>query len=382
MYKSLTSNLPPELKPKDFDNEYGFAIVRTYISGITASNICRLSPRVRQLWTDSRGSPSAFDITCFRNTVVQLAMGSSASHHVSVSLHEARQQLCTKKVWKNWTGPALPWLTNDTAKRQEISGITVPIQIAEYLEAEMYSAKQQTILAKRSPETCLTLTQSTNFCNWRDGSRPSTLICQGEPGTGKSVFASVVIDSLQKHVRNKQQDALAYIYIDYAKLEQNTEVGSLLRSILKQLLRAIPFVPEPVSLLYSEVKREGKQPNAMEAETAILQVITTFPGRTFIVLDALDECKDTVSTELLEVLSRVQRNANLSILATSRTDDNIATEFRGTLVSYLPISGAKHDIERFLRSNISRTSSFLRRSASRRTQDTIVQIISESSEGM
>jgi hypothetical protein len=171
-------------------------------------------------------------------------------------------------------------------------------------------------------------------------------------------------------------------YTDPKKHDIDGEVADLLRSILKQLLRAVAYIPQATSTLYRALKESNRQPSAEEAEEHILHVLGTFWARSFVVIDALDEC-NTMSTErLLEVLAAVQKRTELGIMVTSRPNKAIAGIFEGIPVSSLFVSGDKGDIATFLQRKIKQTSPVLKKRVTEEFIGEIVDTISNLSEGM
>ncbi|XPS77209.1 hypothetical protein M3J09_009240 [Ascochyta lentis] len=345
-YDAFSRSLPQGKKPKGFNNATGSAVTVPQASAVLDGiEQVGLDVRHNMMWKLNTPENDGF-----------VRISSRISNFARDANHILRRK----------------------AESQEAASLTLPGIVAEYLDAGTYFTKQKTLFnEKRSPGTCLSYINSEKFSTWRDQPRSSTLICLGEPGVGKSVFFSVAVDHLRKQPTTS---AMAYVYLDYIELKQAQGNGNFLRSILKQLLMTSPIVPEGASSLYSGLKSEGTQPSETEAEKAIAEIAEIAPGKTFILLDALDECHAQISLDLLSALSRLQLNARLSDLITSRFNDNIE---HGLLqVSYMPISGTRNDIECFIKDNMGKVSTFLNRRSSDRVKAKIVSKILETSQGM
>lgn len=173
---------------------------------------------------------------------------------------------------------------------------------------------------------------------------------------------------------------MAYIYFDYAELKQPPPSRVFLCSILKQLLMTSPTVPEGVSSLYNRLILDGTQPSESEAEQGIRDIARITPGKLFILLDALDECPSKSSTGLLSAIARLQQDARISVLITSRFNDSLEPGLVG--LSSLQIFSTQEDIRQFVQENIGKVSLFLYRRASESLKSKIVWKILETSHGM
>ena len=101
----------------------------------------------------------------------------------------------------------------------------------------------------------------------------------------------------------------------------------MLRSLLKQLSVRHMSTPQALDKLYTECAKEGRQPTTVELLAVLKEVIEKFQ-ETFIILDAMDECKDRV--ELLQDIQKLAawKIGNLHILATSRKEKEIEDSFQ------------------------------------------------------
>lgn len=176
------------------------------------------------------------------------------------------------------------------------------------------------------------------------------MLCQGIPGAGKTVLASIVVDQLTTKFRGDEHTGVAYIYFDYREREDHTE--NLLRNLLKQLAQKTLSLPACVSTLYQQ-SMQGIPPS-LEAISQALQGMTDIFSKIFIILDALDEC--TISNDcrmrfLTEILNFHNKSA-ANIFATSRHDTEIANRFKGS--SLIEISAKDEDIQKYLNGNMER----------------------------
>jgi hypothetical protein len=104
---------------------------------------------------------------------------------------------------------------------------------------------------------------------------------------------------------------LAYIYCDFRDQNQQT-TKNIIGAILKQLLRQLPCIPEEIAAIWQK-HHNGKEPLELVTMLEALRNTCKSFNRTFICVDALDECQD--ADRLLESL---QSAPFLRLFATGR----------------------------------------------------------------
>lgn len=99
-----------------------------------------------------------------------------------------------------------------------------------------------------------------------------------------------MIDYLEHRKVTSPNIGLAYMYCDYRDQVQQT-TQNIVGAITKQLLRQLPDLPKEITAAW-EKSCNGKEPLKLaQAIEALSNVCKSF-NRTFICLDALDECRD------------------------------------------------------------------------------------------
>jgi Cdc6-like AAA superfamily ATPase len=234
----------------------------------------------------------------------------------------------------------------------------------------------------RQPGTGQWLIDSADFDKMKSG--PSglnqTLFCRGNPGAGKTILTSVVIDHLTEHFRKTKKTALAYVYCEFA-LQQVQTAEHLLGSLLKQLIQTCPRIPDKIdelTALFKTLKSENRQPNLKEAFQA-LQYTTKTYSTTFIIVDGLDECEPRERKKFLDKVFDLQKSSNASVFATSRYDHEIESRFKHAML--LPISAARGDISLYAKENVGKISRFLAQE-SPEFKEIVVNTISDASDGL
>lgn len=241
-----------------------------------------------------------------------------------------------------------------------------------------YGLQQSDYLKRRQKGTGQWLLDSNEFQDWLSTSG-QTLFCPGIPGTGKTILTSMVIDHLLTRFYSNSDIGIAYIYCNYQRQnEQN--IDNLLASILKQLAESQPSLQDPVRDLYGRHEKRKTRPSYNEISRVLQSVVDTY-SRTFIIVDALDECQaaDGCRTRFLSELFRLRENGLVSILVTSRDLPEISSHFEEKCTRR-EIRATTDDITRYLEGSMESLPSVVQEDKG--LQREIVIGIAESVDGM
>jgi len=161
-----------------------------------------------------------------------------------------------------------------------------------------------------------------------------------------------VIDSLCDQAGG-QNVAVACFYFDFAARQEQSPT-SILGALLKQLVVGLGEVPEEMTRAYEEQKNfiGGRRPRHTDI-VKMLQAASS-KKRTFICIDALDECVPEHRVKLLGSLNQVLQNSPATrIFVTGRPHirPEIGRRLSGRVTS-LPISTKTDDIIRYLHSRL------------------------------
>ena len=166
--------------------------------------------------------------------------------------------------------------------------------------------------------------------------------------TGHDV-SSLVLDRLCDHARG-QGTAVACFYFDFADRKEQP-LTKMLGSLLKQIVGGMGEIPEEILLAFQEQKTVigGRVPRLPDI-VKMLQTITS-SLRTFVCIDALDECAAMHRVKLLDSLKKiVEKSPRTRIFITGRPHIRAEIEKRlagrATSVSLGP---SKNDIVEYLR---------------------------------
>ncbi|KAN0087259.1 hypothetical protein V8E54_000947 [Elaphomyces granulatus] len=212
-----------------------------------------------------------------------------------------------------------------------------------------YAGLQSDTLRKRQAGTGDWFLKSTPFMEWLEGKK-KTLFCPGIPGTGKTMIASIVVDHLKASFPD-DETGHAFLYCIY-KRQETQEVDNLLASLLGQLaLWKKLIIPEAIREWYNKhLKGEKPGLSRNEIRGELCGIIRTY-SRTFIIIDALDECKtDQIRNELLSEIYKLQEGSDVRLMVTFRP--SIEPKPPSSMTK-LEIRAYKEDIEQYLSSRIS-----------------------------
>lgn len=220
----------------------------------------------------------------------------------------------------------------------------------EWLSSADFPAQQWDHMQRREEETGLWFLNAPQFKDWIDGSG-SVLFCPGIPGAGKTMMAAIVVDHLQKTIQTPEI-GVSYLYCSYKRQEQQS-TSSLLAAILKQLVQDKFSIAEPVTKLYDKHEIGKTRPSADELFDVLKIVIKSYT-KTYVVLDALDECSDQEfdRNQLLKLCFMLQQDTNLNLMATSRKISDIVDKFTGK--PQLEVRADTADVKLYVKGQIAR----------------------------
>ncbi|KAJ7813599.1 hypothetical protein B0H14DRAFT_2852446 [Mycena olivaceomarginata] len=194
--------------------------------------------------------------------------------------------------------------------------------------------------------------QDKRFIEWENNA--GMLWIEGPSGAGKSVLSSTVIQKLFADRslftdETKTPPAVAFFYFNFRdKHAQNVEI--MLRRIVLQLSAASPH---PYRILNDQYQvSNGQRLLSYQNLVEILKQLLQDLGRTYIVLDALDECDSTGFNQLVNLVAtlRLWMETPLHVLLTSQTHSIFTTGFKGIPEIPLEFELQQADIRHFLAS--------------------------------
>ena len=188
-------------------------------------------------------------------------------------------------------------------------------------------------------------------------------------------LSSLVIDTLCKQAV-EENATVACFYFDFATQEEQS-AATILGSVLKQVVGGLSEIPQTIVKAFRDSKRViGGQRLALAEIVELLHDISS-SQRTFICIDALDECPARQRTGLLDSLNQIlQTSPATRIFLTGRP--HIGIEVKLHLVGKVAtrsITPTKGDIVIFLQAKLKEDT--IPDAMDKSLEEEIIQIIPE-----
>ena len=185
--------------------------------------------------------------------------------------------------------------------------------------------------------------------------------------------SSTVVNHLQTIFEEDEKVAVLCVYCNYKDQIEQT-VSNLVASLLKQIVQDLRACVDSVKPLYTRHENQDTRPTLDEFTQAFEAAIGAY-SKVFIVVDALDECRedDATRAKFLRVLRSLPENVNLMV--TSRNLPSIARDFDG--IERLNIRAHDEDIRMYIEGRIALAPRHLKA-----LQETIANKIVENAKGM
>ena len=166
-----------------------------------------------------------------------------------------------------------------------------------------------------------------------------------------------MIDRLLDHFV-EENVVVACVYCDFQDHERQT-AATMIGALTRQVVNALGIVPSEVEKAFERAGRqvEGRGLQVSESVRLLLAALTSV-NRTFICIDALDECPDKHLSHLLTSLHTVsQVSPGVQLFITGRPHIRGAAEpFLQGRVQVIPISPNREDINEYLEMELSNDS--------------------------
>jgi len=166
--------------------------------------------------------------------------------------------------------------------------------------------------------------------------------------------SSLVVDRLCDKAE-EQNIAVACFYVDFAAREEQSPTN-MLGSLLRQIVAGLGRIPEEIREAFQNNKKVigGRGPRVPEI-VKMLQTVTSLQ-RTFICVDALDECVEGHQPEVLDSLRQIlEKSSSTKIFLTARRHIQGEMERHlGPGAATLSIKPSSNDIAEYIRIRLSK----------------------------
>ncbi|KAF2679335.1 hypothetical protein K458DRAFT_347022, partial [Lentithecium fluviatile CBS 122367] len=244
----------------------------------------------------------------------------------------------------NFVRTHVPALQSGMDKIQQDQADAKHGKMVEWISPTDYPAQQSDIIRRRQEGTGQWFLDAPEFARWF-GEPKGTLFCPGIPGAGKTMVAAITIGHLLKSVQSSTV-GVAYLYCNY-KSQEEQDASSMLAAVVKQLVQARPSAAEPVERLYKQHANRGTKPSLEEIFSVLREVVAMY-SIVYVVVDALDECRDSDGTrsQFLAKLRELQAVHEIRLMATSRFIPEIEVQFREA--AKLEVRASNEDVKQFV----------------------------------
>ena len=143
--------------------------------------------------------------------------------------------------------------------------------------------------------------------------------------------SSTALEEVKSQYKSNPTVAIAYFYFDFNDTEKQRH-DKFTHSLIEQLAWQSAKALACLQSLFSRCQDGKQQPTHDALEVALQQMLNEF-GETFLILDALDECKER--EELLLLLKNLTSwgTGKLHVLATSRRERDIEEALESLTIS-------------------------------------------------
>lgn len=246
--------------------------------------------------------------------------------------------------------------------------------LLEWISSSDYPAQQSDIIKRRQEGTGQWFLDASEVAQWHNETK-STLFCPGIPGAGKTMVAAIAVDQLLHSAQNSEY-GVAYIYCNY-KSQSDQDTSSMLAAFLKQLVQGRPSTLGSVERLHQKHANRGTKPSLDDIYSALRDVFALYP-HVYIVVDALDECQNEKRRQLIARLLDLQKEADVRLMATSRSIPDIEEAFKQSL--RLEVRTSEEDVRCFVAGQMYRLPACIQRNPL--LQEMVQEKIVEAVDGM
>ena len=224
----------------------------------------------------------------------------------------------------------------------------------EYFSNDLASAK-----ALRHPKTCIWILQKAEVTQLLDsscGSEKTLLWIYANPGAGKTVLSSFLIDHLNS-TKSDPEGNVFYFFCKNTDIDKNTPT-TVARSLLYQIYNSVKSQQASQSLIHDigvALDRSGQQ-KALNF-TVLWQLFTTHvisltPAT--IIIDALDECQDP--NQLIDGLKELSTLRSIRVIVTSRNESHLHNELNSVSSIEIAPEDIDADITAFVEAKVEASS--------------------------
>lgn len=330
---------------QDCVNAFYISVIRFWARACKFYRRHRLWNFLRATWNDFDTEFSDLELDLLRNRD-KVESAALAEHIGESKVARVNQQLVNSELLE----------AQSSTRRKEITAWLAPIAYdVEYFANDLASAR-----ALRHPKTCVWILDKMEvmqLCDINDESGISLLWICANPGTGKTVLSSFLIDHFASEKSDPARENVFYFFCKNTDVDKNAPTV-VLRSLLYQLYKSIKDQKARVSLsndLGLALDRSGQQ-RAVDY-TTLWQLFSTHISSlpsALIILDALDECQDPC--QLIQCLKGLSELKSIKVIVTSRKEPHLHDELKNNSTIEIAPDDVDADIAAFVEAKVEASS--------------------------
>lgn len=231
------------------------------------------------------------------------------------------------------------------------------LKILDWLTPLDPSSQQSDIISQKQAGTG----QYTRYQTWAE-EPGKILFCEGYPGAGKTMISAIVIEDLLNQFRTNETVGIAFTFCSIRRPEEQ-QTEQILRSIAKQLSRTLTPLPKRLVDQYNQNTNRPSFLHSTKIDDILNDAITRLT-RSFVIVDAIDECDTTNSNRniLISKLLRLVRQSKVNLLVTSRKLSAIKQHFQDNVLK-IRICAKEADLNLYIDSQLTQFRAFVRNDA-------------------
>ncbi|KAF6227691.1 hypothetical protein HO173_012021 [Letharia columbiana] len=305
----------------------------------------RLWNFLRVIWNDFNTEFSDLEFEMIRNRD-RVESAALAEHIGESKVARVNQKLMSLEILH----------AQSLTRRKEITAWLAP---AAY-DVEYYSNDLASARALRHPKTCIWVLDKTEvmqLCDTSHRSGQSLLWICANPGAGKTILSSFLIDHFESEEPDPARDNVFYFFCKNTDVDKNTP-AAIIRSLLYQLYKSVKGQVTMESLnddLGLALDRSGQQ---RAVNFAVLwQLFSTHVKNltpATIILDALDECQDP--SRLIQGLIGLSTLRSIKVIVTSRKESHLHNELKNVSSIEIAPEDINADIAAYVEAKIEASS--------------------------
>ncbi|KAF5987863.1 nucleoside phosphorylase [Fusarium coicis] len=190
-----------------------------------------------------------------------------------------------------------------------------------------------------------------NYQRFVNSSGSSTLLCSGNVGAGKSVILANMVDDLsQKRLENAQ---IAFFFCLWDGVE-SLQALIILGAIYHQVLKGLSLTSSATNVLKGlrGFRDLSTILDNIDDVVVYLRAALEAAGKTYLILDGLDECQNSERTKVIQVLQSLQTQCSLSVCLSS--EPGVLTGVGWTNPHSIDLATENRDVSSYIKSEISR----------------------------